>query len=180
MKAIVVYESKYGSTKKYAEWLADSLACELYERKAIRPEKLREYDIVVYGGGLYAGGVSGIRLLIDNFEALRHKNLVLFTCGLADPTDAENVARIRAGLAKALAPQMLETIKVFHLRGGIDYAKLGPVHKTMMAMLCAMTKKKGYDTLRNEEKEMLDTYGKIVDFSDRATTKPILDYIAGL
>ena len=155
MKTIVVYESKYGATRKYAGWLADSLACELYERKAIQPEKLREYDAIVYGGGLYAGGVSGIRLLIDNFEALRHKNLVLFTCGLADPT-------------------------VFHLRGGIDYAKLGPIHRSMMAMLRAMTKKKGYDTLRNEDKEMLDTYGKVVDFTDRATTKPILDYIAGL
>lgn len=180
MKNVVIYESKYGATKRYAAWIADSLSCDLFERKAFDPKQLKAYDTIIYGGGLYAGGVSGIRLLADHFASLREKNILLFTCGLADPTDAGNVANIRAGLAKALSPEMLEKIQVFHLRGGIDYAKLGLVHKSMMAMLYNMTKKKDYSTLRSEDKEMLDTYGKAVDFTNREAIQPILGYISSL
>ena len=32
-KVIVVYKSKYGSTKKYAQWLAEDLSCDLVENK---------------------------------------------------------------------------------------------------------------------------------------------------
>ena len=28
-----------------------------------KPEDFTNYDVVIYGGGLYAGGVSGIKLL---------------------------------------------------------------------------------------------------------------------
>lgn len=180
MKSVVIYESKYGSTKKYAQWIAESLSCDLFSRKSIQAARLKDYDTIVYGGGLYAGGVSGLRLLIDNFDALKDKNIVLFTCGLADPADEENVANIRASLAKSLTPHMREKIKIFHLRGAIDYAKLGPVHKSMMATLHGMTKRRDFASLRNEDREMLDTYGKTADFTDRMTTRPILDYIAGL
>ena len=29
MNAIVVYKSKYGSTKAYAEWIANELSCDI-------------------------------------------------------------------------------------------------------------------------------------------------------
>ncbi|MEG0578054.1 MAG: flavodoxin, partial [Bacilli bacterium] len=73
--------------------------------------------------------------------------------------------------------EMQEKIKVFHLRGGIDYSKLGFVHKSMMAMLHRMIIKKDYDSLRNEDKEMLNTYGKKVDFTEKSSIRPIINYI---
>ena len=36
-------------------------------------------------------------------------------------------------------------------------------------------KKKGYDTLSDEDKLMLDTYGKEIDFSDRSTIRALVD-----
>lgn len=33
MKTIVIYKSKYGSTKKYAEWIADALNCTAVDAK---------------------------------------------------------------------------------------------------------------------------------------------------
>ena len=75
MKTVVIYESKYGTTKKYAEWIADALSCDLFEKKSITPSALTGYDTIIYGGGLYAGGVSGIGLLKKNFSKISNKNL---------------------------------------------------------------------------------------------------------
>lgn len=178
--AVVVFQSTYGSTKKYAQWIAEELSCALLERKNAKMADLQTYDTIIYGGGLYAGGVSGIDLLTKNFDLLVNKKLILFTCGLADPSDSSNTDSIKEGLKKVLSPAMQKKIKLFHLRGGINYSELGIVHKSMMAMLHKSMMKKDSVTLNSEEKEMLDTYGKVVDFTDKATIAPILDYVRGI
>lgn len=179
-KIAVIYQSKYGSTKKYAQLIAEELSCDLFERKGIRSEQLTDYGTIIYGGGLYAGGVSGIDLIVKSFDSLKDKNLILFTCGLADPNDIDNTNHIRESLNKVFTAQMQSSIKIYHLRGGIDYSKLSIVHKSMMAMLHKMLSKKEYDSLREEDKQMLATYGKIVDFTDKNTIEPIISYVRGL
>ena len=72
---------------------------------------------------------------------------------------------------------MKDNIKVFHLRGGIDYTKLNFMHKTMMSMLVKMVKKKDREELNAEQKEMIDTYGQVVDFTDKQSLQPIIEYI---
>lgn len=179
-RSVVVFKSKYGATETYAKWLAEALACDIYERTKIKPADLERYDTIIYGGGLYAGGVNGIDLLTKNFDRLCHKNLVVFTCGLADPLDKENTDHIKSSLNKVFTAQMQEKIRVFHLRGAMDYAKLGPIHKAMMAMFHRIIAKKDFDSLRSEDKQMLATYGKAVDFTDKAAIAPIILYAQGV
>ena len=180
MKCLVTYASKYGSTKKYAQWIAEALACDIRDSRDVSRTLLEQYDVIIHGGGLYAGGLSGIHTIVKNFDAISGKEIILFSCGLADPGDLENVAHIEASLAKVLKPEMSGKIKQFHLRGGIDYAALSPIHKAMMAMLRRTMLQKGYQNLRPEDQLMLDTYGKVIDFSDRDTILPLLDYVASL
>lgn len=179
-KTVVVYQSRYGATKRYAEWIAQELSCDLLNRREIGAAALLPYDTVIYGGGLYAGGLAGVDLLTKNYAQLRGKHMVLFTCGLADPADSDNVDHIRQGLNKALPPALRESAEIFHLRGAMDYSRLGPVHRTMMAMLHKMTLKKDASSLREEDRQMLDTYGKTVDFTDRASIEPLIRYVRGL
>ena len=179
-KTAVVFQSKYGATRKYAEWIAEELSCDLFERKKVNRAELEPYDTILYGGGLYAGGVNGIDFLTKNFDRFRGKNLILFTCGLADPADKDNTDHIGKGLDRVFTGRMRERIKVFHLRGAIDYSRLGPVHRSMMAMLCRLTRRKDPASLRGEDREMLATYGKAVDFTDRASIAPVVEYVRGL
>lgn len=65
---IVVYKSKYGSTKKYAEWIADTLGTELSDASKINIESLKKFDTIIYGGGLYASGIIGINLITKSFN----------------------------------------------------------------------------------------------------------------
>ena len=71
-------------------------------------------------------------------------------------------------------------IKFFHLRGGIDYKKLGVVYKVMMAIVKKSVEKTPTEKRTSENQVLLDTYGQMVDFVDRSTIKPIIDYVCSL
>ena len=60
MKTIVVYTSKTGSTKRYAEAIAARLQCEAKPAKTVNAEELQTYDRVVYGGWIFANKISGL------------------------------------------------------------------------------------------------------------------------
>ncbi|MDD2402659.1 MAG: flavodoxin domain-containing protein, partial [Clostridia bacterium] len=49
MKTVVVYKSKSGFTKKYAEWIAKELSAEIFEASRITADMMMDYDTVVYG-----------------------------------------------------------------------------------------------------------------------------------
>ena len=40
MKCLVTYASKYGSTKKYAQWIAEALACDIQDSKDVNRKLL--------------------------------------------------------------------------------------------------------------------------------------------
>lgn len=170
-KILVAYTSKYGSTRKYAEWIALALAADLSAASEIKPKVLSQYDVVIYGGGLYAGGIAGVKLVTQNPCA----NLIVFTVGLADPntTDYGDIINMN------FTPELLAKTKFFHLRGGIDYKKLSPIHKVMMAMMKSMIEKKP-ESEREADKEFLDTYNSKVNFEDEGTINPLIAYVHGL
>jgi len=173
-KIAVIYKSKYGSSKKYAQWIAEEVKGDLFNSSNIKGEKLKEYDIIVYGGGLYASGISGIS---KNFDILKDKKIIVYTVGLASTDKKEIFTPI---IEKNFPKSKRQEIKFFHLRGGIDYKKLSLVHKSMMAMLKKVTAKKAEDKLTDEEREFLDTYGDKVDFTDKNTIVPLVKYISNI
>lgn len=172
--AVVIYKSKYGSTKKYAEWISNALNCDLFEVSNINIDKVLEYDTIIYGGGLYASGINGINLITKNFEKLKNKVLIVCTVGLADPNIKSQFTPI---IDKNFTEDMKNCIRIFHLRGGINYKELGIIHKSMMAMLKKMVKNKKEEELTDEDRMMLETYGGRVDFTDENTIEPIISYV---
>ena len=172
MKIAVVYKSKYGTTKQYAEWVAAELDADLFEIAEIKPVDLTVYDVVIHGGGLYGGGIDGLKIT----KRKSPQRLVVFTVGVADPitTDYSEILQL------AFSTEELTTTKVFHLRGGIDYKKLNFAHKTIMGMMQKALLKKNADKRSEEEQQILATYGKKVDFVDRTTIEPLVDYIKSL
>ena len=172
MKIAVIYRSKYGTTKQYAEWIAEALEAQLFESHTIKAAQLIDFDMVIYGGGLYAGGISGIDLVTKN----PCKKLIIFTVGLATPenTDYSEI------LEKNLSFEIRQNTTVFHFQGGIDYKRLGIVHKSMMAMMMAMTKKavarKKETEISSDDREFIATYGKSVNLTSRQNIIPLVEY----
>ena len=74
---------------------------------------------------------------------------------------------------------MLENICFFHLRGGMDYRNMRPVHKAMMAMLKKMLLKKPESERSMEEKGLLAAYDRPVDLADRGRACPAYRLVQG-
>ena len=175
-KVLVMYHSNYGVTKKYAEWIASELNADIYSVNNINQSILVNYDTIILGGGLYAGSIKGINLLINHFENIKNKKLIIFTCGLADYSRIEHQNEINNRLKKKIPGEIFKIIKIFYFRGGINYKKLSFIHKIMMWLMKVVTEKKGIEKLNDEDKEFLLTYGKTLDFSDKSSIAELVEY----
>ncbi len=176
MNALVIYDSHYGFTGRYARWIAEELGCPCAARREVSPEELLKYNGLIYGGGLYAGGVSGLKWFAKQLPALTGKRIAIFTCGLADPADPSNASHIRAEMAKILTPEQMSGISLFHFRGGIDYGRLSFVHKAMMEMMYRVMKKQFESSGKEEDRAFLETYGKKVDYTIRSAVRPLAEW----
>ena len=77
-KGVILYQSKYGATKKYAEWLKEATQFDCVETKKADIKKVAEYDVIILGGGIYASGIAGLSFLKKNIQniGVRLFNLV--------------------------------------------------------------------------------------------------------
>lgn len=177
-KTAVIYKSKYGATKTYANWIAEELHADLYEKIDIN--KLKDYQTIIYGGALYAGTINGISTLIKSYPNLEDKKIIVFTCSLADPKNPENIKYIHTNLDKTMPNEMKLNTSFFYFRGGMDYKKLSFIHKAMMSMLIKMLKKKDPTTLSVDDTGMIESYGKAVNFIDRNTITPLIKFVQNI
>lgn len=172
-KQLIIYGSRYGSTKHYAERLAEMTGLEAVEYKAVKD--LGDYDRIVYLGSLYAGGVTGLKQTVGKMSP--QQELIVATVGLADPTDAANVAHIRQSIKGQIPAHFYDESRLFHLRGAIDYTKLNLKYRLMMSLLAKKVAKLSEEQQNAETRAMLETYGKQVDFVDFSSLQPIVDKI---
>ena len=52
MNGIILYQSKYGSAEKYADWLAEELGFPCMETKKAHVSEIINCDTVILGGGI--------------------------------------------------------------------------------------------------------------------------------
>ena len=167
MSTVILYGSRYGTSRRYAQALAERTGLPCYPAdQAARAEGCAE---LVYVGGLYAGGVCGLGRALRALAPDPARRYLIATVGLADPHDAENIRNIRTALQARLPKPVLDNARLFHLRGGIDYSRLN----------FAAAKNQPPEQQNAETRAMIETYGKAVDFVDLATLEPIVQALAG-
>ncbi|MGN0487766.1 MAG: flavodoxin domain-containing protein [Ruminococcus sp.] len=172
---IIIYGSKYGTAKQYAQELSKKTDINAVSYENIK--SIDEYETIIYIGALYAGGVLGMAKTFKKLSDCENKNIIIITVGLADTTDTENTNNIKQGIQKQLPNDIYKRASVFHLRGGIDYSKLSLVHKTMMSLLYKKANGLPEERKTAEVKAMIDTYNKKVNFVDFSGLENIISEI---
>lgn len=149
MKTIVVYKSSTGFTKRYAEWIAEEIGCDVITSKEAlkNPGNLQQYDQVIYGGWIMANMVAGLNKIID----LVKDKLIVF--GVGGNEDSEQVRNC------IVTQNHIENIPFYYFEGGIDYKKL----------------KLGYKIILKAVKK--DEYGNSFDHANKNSIKPLIDFI---
>ena len=166
-KTVIVYHSKTGFTKRYAEWIAEALSCEAIPYAKRKTLSLAQYDTVLYGAGFHAGTIRGIKWLKEQLPSLSGKKVCVFTTG-ASPVESPDVPK---ALRQNFSDEEWEKVHTFYLPAGLAYEKMGAVDKLMMAGMRAYMKK--------QEGENSDAYHMIChsyDHSSKDAILPIVDY----
>ncbi|NCD05615.1 MAG: hypothetical protein EOL97_05805 [Spirochaetia bacterium] len=173
MEKIIIYGSKYGTTKAYAQELSKKTEIPIIEYSKVT--NLESYDVVIYFGGLYAGGVLGLKDTLNKHPLSINQKLIIITVGLSDPNVTENTDNIKKSLSTQISKDLYDNCKIFHLRGGVDYSKLSVMHKIMMKALYNKTKKLPIEKQNEETKALIETYNKKVNFVDFKTLNQIIN-----
>ena len=174
MNSIIVYGSNYGTTKQYANELSRRTNMKAISFKKVN-QQINDYDNIIYLGGLYAGGVLGMSKTLKKLNNISNKKIIIATVGLSDPTDEVNKNNIRNNIKNQIPKEVFEKAKIFHLRGGIDYSKLNFAHKTMMKLLYNAVKNLPKEKLTAEDRAMIETYNKKVNFIDFSSLDEIIN-----
>ncbi|MGZ4904873.1 MAG: flavodoxin family protein [Halobacteriota archaeon] len=135
-KVLVVYESRYGNTKRVAETIVEGMQrvegieTALSEVKGVDPTAIPSYDAIVIGGPNHMGGPTrGIKKFIDKLSSLslEGKQFAVFdTYGGGDFEKAtkkmEQRVREKAPAMEMAAPGL--SIKVEGMKGPIAEGEL--------------------------------------------------------
>ena len=171
MKTALIYKSKSGFTKSYVNYISQELKCDVIENKHLKINQIKDYDTIIYGGGLYVSGINGIKLITNNFSILKNKNIIVFFVG-ATPGREEEIEEV---ISHNFNEEQRKVIKCFYLRGGFDYKKLSFVNKILMLLLKLKIKMKKHKT--GDEVGMLNAYSRPLDFTSKDKVLPLVEYI---
>ncbi len=168
MSNIVVYESKYGSTERYAKWIAKELNCKISKLSETNIDELTNYQNIIYGGWIHAGKLEGFNKFQENAYKLKNKNLLVFSVGLAK-TEDPSYKNFKDKNFKDFT-----NLQHFYLRGAFNFDKLNLIDKIMMRIFKLMIKIKKAET---ENKDILTAYDKPVDYTNKENIKPIVNAV---
>ena len=115
---LIIYGSKYGHTRACAEEYSKRTG-----KDYTGISNIDNLSTVIYFGSLYAGGVMGLRKTLDRMN-IDDKRIIFITVGLSDPDDEHNISNMENSMKEQLTEAVFSKLEIYHLRGGIDYARL--------------------------------------------------------
>ncbi len=168
--AMILYKSKTGFTKRYAEMIAEELNCPTAEWRSATKKAISRYDTIIYGSRVHAGRFDGYSQAKKMFLRSGSKNFILFATG-AMPNISEDI--IREFWSQNLSAEDLKAFPHFYMQGGLCYEKMGIGDRMMMRAAAAMIKKKKDKTPQDREFEQ--AIATSYDISSKEYIMPLKD-----
>lgn len=157
---VIVYESKTGFTKKYADMLAEKTKLNVFRVKEI--SKISQYEEIIFLGWIKAGKIQGL-------DKLRKYNIKA-VCGSGTGRTAE------PNPETVIARNKIEGIPFFYLRGGcIPLSEMKGMDKIMMSMFVKMLK-----SSKNKDEKLEESISIIENGFDgvkEENLQPVLEYL---
>ena len=170
MKTLIIYCSKTGFTRKYAQWLREDLDCDCVPYGEKDTVNFAQYQAVAFGSGCYVGKINKLAWFKKQLPALQGKRLAVFFTG-AMPPDPSDIHRLEQ---ENFTPEELQSIRTFYLQGGLNYAAMNPIDKLLMAVFRKMLKSKAHSP---KEKIMLQNVQQSFDKTDKEALAPLEEFL---
>ena len=118
MRTLILYTSKTGNTKKYAEDIAQAVNGDVFPLQKYKWKDVGDYDSIVFGGWVMGGKIQGIDDFLSHYDEISDKNILVFSSGMGFVT-SESRDRLISGNVLDIYH-----IRYYQLRGSFDYSKL--------------------------------------------------------
>ncbi len=165
-KTLVAYQSKYGSTRQYAEWIGSEIKADVHDLGNDEKPDFSRYDIIIFGGYFRMGGIPAASVIKDNWQTIKRKRIVLFTAS-GTPPDHPDIQKV---YGKSLPEEIRMEIKYFPLRGRLLQKDMGFFDSFLVSIGRMMEKD---ETLRAFMSGDFDGVRK-------ENIQPLLDYLKGI
>lgn len=171
-RIVIIYKSRTGFTKKYAEMIAEEIGCTLFDLKDITADTISGFDTIVFGSRLHAGTIEGLKKARKIFVKSEAKHFALFVTGASPNTEKDILNEM---WKNNLTSDEISLLPHFYLQSGLCYEKMSLWDKTMMKIVSIMLKMK-------KEKDSYETafeqaISKSYDISSKEYIMPLVDFL---
>lgn len=188
----VIYAGKYGTTEQYARWIAEETGAALMPENSVSAGELADKDVIIFGGAIHAGAISGISTLKKLYPKIADKKILTFAVGLSvsDPeVQAEcrelNFTKQPSGFKRLVSggrqARMTEQEEAFSqlpcwfFPGAYDPSKVNGMDRKMMAVVRKMISGKRDEEITDAERQLLEAIDHGADYTDKAAIRPLLE-----
>lgn len=162
---LILYESKTGHTKRYAQWVAEDVNAALFPLKHCNDQMIKKADLIVFGGGVNGSIINGQSRFEKRMRKYPDKKIICFATGIRPVTERTKELIQKNNFGK-------EEVTWFYFRGGLDTNKLTPGDKTLIRIYCAMLKRQR--NIHEEDKEVLKCFQQDADYMTREQIQPLV------
>ncbi len=167
---IIIYQSKYGATKKYANWLAELTGFDIIETPKATLHNIKQYETILLCGGIYASGIAGLSFLKKHSAQLSGKKIAVFCVG-ASPYDEKAFHELKMHNLK----NDLSNIPLFYGRGAWDESRMTFKDRTLCRLLQKALSKKDPATYEPWMTACMSAAGQVRDWTDRKYLIPLIN-----
>jgi menaquinone-dependent protoporphyrinogen IX oxidase len=163
IKILIAYQSKYGSTKQYAEWIQQGTEGALVNIENEDKPDLARYDIMIMGGYVRAGNIVIAPFIKDHWSVMKGKEVILFTTSGTPPQHP----KIQSIYEKSLPEEIRKEIKYFPLHGRISGKDLTFLDKFLITI----------GKIMEQDETLKKDMGKDFNGVQRENLLPLLEYL---
>jgi menaquinone-dependent protoporphyrinogen IX oxidase len=172
MKTLILYTSKTGNTKVYAEDIAKKVQADVAPLRGYKAKKMAAYDTVVFGGWVEGGTIKGLDKFLSNYSLIEKKNVIVFSVGMSVPSPDGRALLIEQNLLD------MYHIRYYQVRGSFDIKKL---HFPANFMIMNSLKMIASDPQASlDQKSLLDIKNHPIEVYDHEKIDKIVTVINGL
>jgi menaquinone-dependent protoporphyrinogen IX oxidase len=162
-KILIAYQSKYGSTKQYAEWIQKESNGDLVNIENGDKTDFALYDIIIIGSSVRVGNIVIAPFIEGHWSVMKGKKVILFTASGTPP----HHPKIQSIYEKSLPEEIRKEIKYFPLHGRISGENLTLWDKFLIAI----------GKIMEQDETLKKDMGKDFDGVQRENLLPLFEYL---
>jgi menaquinone-dependent protoporphyrinogen IX oxidase len=164
---IVLYLTKYGSTKRYAEWIAEETGADIRAIPEFDASHLLKYEIVILGSSAYFGRLRCRKFLKKNWHILKEKRTAVFGVTGIPPDDP----RQNLIFSRSFPAHIRKAIGYYPLRGAFYYPGLTFVDKLFMSGPRIRFQIRWWLTRDKRVKDLLNRFYSPLDWTSKSSAR---------